>query len=159
MAQPDDWAESDKIKYYNYPPYTMLAFKKLAGNARRFQMLMGMSLQEFEFLLVKVERLCPEEERKRPSKRPRQRRIETGRRLSLDLRGRVSLLLFYYRTYTIQDVAAEVFGVGQATVSRFIGQIVPIVRQYVPIPAKIHAKAKKASTPEELKMIFPGRYA
>ena len=33
-------------------------------------MLMGMSLQEFEFLLVKVERLCPEEERKRLSKRP-----------------------------------------------------------------------------------------
>ena len=70
MAQPDGRARSDRIKYYNYPPYAMPAFKKLADNARRFQMLMGMPLQEFEFLLVKVERLCPEEERKRLSKRP-----------------------------------------------------------------------------------------
>ena len=70
MAQPDGRAGSDKIKYYNYPPYAMLAFKKLAGNARRFKMLTGMSLQEFEFLLAKVERVYPEEERKRLSKRP-----------------------------------------------------------------------------------------
>ena len=134
----------------------MLAFKKLAGNARRFKMLMGMSLQEFEFLLAKIERVYPEEERKRLSKRPRQRGIGAGRRFSLDLRNRVLLLLFYYRTYATQDVAAEVFGVGQAAVSRSIEQIAPIVRQCVPIPAKIHAKAKKASTMEELEEIFPG---
>ena len=97
MAQPDDRAGSDKIKYYNNPPYAMLAFKKLAGNARRFKMLTGMSLQEFEFLLVKVERAYPEEERKRLSKRPRQRGIGAGRRFSLNLRNRVLLLLFYYR--------------------------------------------------------------
>ena len=48
----------------------MLAFKTLAGNAGRFKTLMGMFLQEFEFLLVKVERMCPEEERKRRSKQP-----------------------------------------------------------------------------------------
>ena len=95
MAQPDDRAGSDKIKYYNNPPYAMLAFKKLAGNARRFKMLTGMSLQEFEFLLAKVERAYPEEERKRLSKRPRQRGIEAGRRFSLNLRDLVLLLLFY----------------------------------------------------------------
>ncbi len=110
---------------------------------------------EFEFLLAKIERMYPEEERKRLSKRPRQRRIGAGRRFSLDLRDRV-LLLFYYRTYATQDVAAEVFGVGQATVSRSIEQIAPIVRQCVPIPAKIHAKAKRVSTLEELEEIFPG---
>ena len=85
MAQLDGRAGSDKIKHHSYPPYAMLAFKKLAGNARRFKMLMGMSLQEFEFLLAKVERLCHEEERKRPPKRPRQRGIGARRRFSLDL--------------------------------------------------------------------------
>ena len=119
-------------------------------------MLMGMSLQEFEFLPAKIERVYPEEERKRLSKRPRRRAIGAGRRFALDLRNRVLLLLFYYRTYATQDVAAEVFGVGQAAVSRSIEQIAPIVRQCVPIPARIHAKAKKASTMEELEEIFPG---
>ena len=86
----------------------MLGFDKLAGNARRFKMLMGMSLQEFDLLFVKVEKMYPEEERKRLSKRSRQREIGAGRRFALSLRDRVLLLLFYYRTYATQDVAAEV---------------------------------------------------
>ena len=63
------------------------------------------------------------------------------------------LPLFYYRTYATQDVAAEVFGVGQATVSRSIDQIAPVVRQCIPIPAKIYDRAKRASTLEELEEV------
>ena len=91
-------------------------------------MLMGMSIREFEFLLAKIEGMYPGEERKRLSKRPRQRAIGAGRRFALDLRNLVLLLLFYYRTYATQDVAAEVFGMGQATASRSMEQIAPIVR-------------------------------
>ena len=65
----------------------------------------------------------------RLSKRPRKRAIGAGRRFALDLRNRVLLLLFYYRTYATQDVAAEVFGADQATVSRSIEQVAPLVRQ------------------------------
>ena len=88
----------------------MLGFDKLAGNARRFRMLMGMSLQEFDLLFAKVVKIYPEEERKRLSKRLRQRGIGAGRRFALGVRDRTSLLLFYYRTYATQDVAAEVLG-------------------------------------------------
>ena len=45
---------------------------------------------------------------------------------------------------------------GQATVSRSIDQIAPVVRQCIPIPAKIHYRAKRASTLEELEEILPG---
>ena len=87
----------------------MLSYAKLSGNARRFKILMGMSLQEFDLLLAKVEKTYPKAERERLSKRPRKRAIGAGRRFALDLRGRVMLLLFYYRTYT-QDVnKTEVF--------------------------------------------------
>ena len=77
----------------------MLGFDKLASNARRFKMLMGMSLQEFDLLFTKVEKMHPEEERKRLSKRSRQREIGAGRRFALSVRERTLLLLFYYRTY------------------------------------------------------------
>ena len=60
------------------------------------------------------------------------------------------------RTYATQDVAAEVFGVGQATVSRSIEQVAPLVRQCIPIPAKIHDRARWVSTLEELEEILPG---
>ena len=156
MGQLDD---GDKIKYYHYHAYAMLGFNKLAGNARRFKMLMGMSLQKFDLLFVKVEKMYPEEERKRLSKRPRQREIGAGRRFALSLRDRVLLLLFYYRTYATQDVAAEVFGIGQATVSRSIEQIAPVVKKCVPIPAKLYARSKRVSTVEELEELFPGLVA
>ena len=61
----------------------MLGFDKLASNAGRFKMLMGMSLQEFDLLFVKVEKMYPEEERKRLSKRSRQREIGAGRKFVL----------------------------------------------------------------------------
>ena len=51
---------------------------------------------------------------------------------------------------------AEVFGVGQATVSCSIDQIAPVVRQCIPIPAKIHDRTKRASTLEELEEILLG---
>ena len=38
MGRLDD---GDKIKYYHYHAYAMLGFDKLAGNTRRFKMLMG----------------------------------------------------------------------------------------------------------------------
>ncbi len=63
---------------------------------------------------------------------------------------------FHYGTYATQDVAAEVFGVGQATVSRSIGQIAPVVRQCIQMPARIHDRAKRASTIEDLEEILPG---
>ena len=137
----------------------MLGFDKLAGSARRFKMLMGMSPQEFDLLLTKMEKAYPEEERKRLSKRLRQREIGAGRRFALGVRERVLLLLFYYRTYATQDVAAEVFGVGQATVSRSIEQIAPVVKKCVPIPAKLYARSKRVSRVEELEELFPGLVA
>ena len=66
----------------------MLGFDKLASNARRFRMLMGMSLQEFDLLLAKVVKIYPEEERKRLSKRSRQREIGADRRFALSVRDR-----------------------------------------------------------------------
>ena len=134
----------------------MLSYAKLSGNARRFRILMGMSLQEFDLLLAKVKDAYPKAEGERLSKRPRKRAIGAGRRFALDPRGRVMLLPFHYRTYATQDVAAEVFGVGQATVSRSIDQIAPVVRQCIPLPARIHDRAKRASTIEELEEILPG---
>ena len=56
---------------------------------------MGISLQGFDLLLTEVKKMYSEEERKRLSKRSRQREIGAGRRFALSLRDRVLLLLFY----------------------------------------------------------------
>ena len=82
----------------------MIGFDKLASNARRFKMLMGMSLQEFDLLLTKMEKAYPGEERKRLSKRSRQREIGAGRRFALGVRDR-TLLLSHRHSNPITPVA------------------------------------------------------
>ena len=75
----------------------MLPYTKLSVNAKRLKTTMGMSLREFDLLFAKV-KAHPETERL--FKRPRRRAIGAGRRFALDLRNRVLLPLFYYRTHT-----------------------------------------------------------
>ena len=104
----------------------MLSYTKLAGNARRFKTLMGMSLQEFDLLFAKVEKAHPGAERERLSKRPRRRAIGAGRRFALDLRNRVLLLPFYYRTYT----ASNMFEIG------------PAKTRWIPSPYQLHEKRR-----------------
>ena len=91
-----------------------------------------MFLQKFDLLFAKVEKAHPGADRERLSKRPHRSAIGAGRRFAPDLRNRVLLLLFYYRTYAAQSGVAEVFGVGQAAVSRSIDQIAPVIRQCIP---------------------------
>ena len=115
---------------------------------------MGMSLQGFDLLFAEVKTAHPKAEGETISKRLSRRAIGTARRFALDLRGRVMLLLFYYRTYATQNVAAEVFGVGQATVSRSIDQIAPVVRQCIQIPAKIHTEQRRPRLLRILRRFF-----
>ena len=49
-----------------------------------------------------------------------------------------------------------VFDVGQATVSRDISYLEPVVRKCVPIPEKMHAAASKAKSMEDLEALIPG---
>ena len=65
------------------------------------------------------------------------------------------LFLFYHRTYAAQDVAAEVFGVGQATVLRFMDQLALVLTRCLPTPEKPHVRAKRVSTLKELEEPFP----
>ncbi len=83
------------------------------------------------------------------------RDIGAGRPFALDLRHRVLLVLFYYRTYVSQDVAGAVFGIGQASVSRSISLTEPLLKQCLPIPEKIYEGSKRISSVEELEELFP----
>ena len=49
-----------------------------------------------------------------------------------------------------------VFDVGQATVSRDISYLEPVVRKCIPIPEKMHTAASKAKSMEDLEAMIPG---
>ena len=101
-------------------------------------------------------KLYGEAEFARLNSRSRKRGVGAGRRFALNLRERLFMLLFYYRTYVTQILVGLVFGVGQATVSRDIANLEPVVRRCVPLPEKLHLAANKAKTIEDLEEIIPG---
>ena len=77
----------------------MRVFKIMSKNARAFRTTIGMSLQQFNFLMRDVEKAYPEAERKRLEHPGRVRGVGAGRPFSLHPWDRVLLVLMYYRTY------------------------------------------------------------
>ena len=79
-------------------------------------MLTGMTAGEFDLLYAEVEKRCPRIRDDTLSKRERTRAAGAGRPAAPDLRDAVLLLcLLCHRTCVTQDVAARVFGIGQAS--------------------------------------------
>ena len=134
----------------------MLTYEKVTKIPKTFKAITGMTPPQFDLLYADVEKKYDEAETARLSKRPRERNIGAGHRFSLSLRDRLLMLLFYYRTYTTQIVCGMVFGVGQATVSRDISYLEPVVRECIPIPEKMHAAVSKAQSIEDLEALIPG---
>ena len=134
----------------------MLTYEKAIKSPKLFRSITGMTRPQFDLLYADVEAKYNEAETARLSKRPRERNIGAGRRFALSLKDRLLMLLFYYRTYTTQVVCGMVFNVGQATVSRDISYLEPVVRTCIPIPEKMHEAASKAKSMEDLEAMIPG---
>ena len=118
----------------------MLSYYKLAGN-RRFKALMGMSTGEFDLLFQRW---------RRRTRRRRGRGSPSGAegaQFRLNLRNRVFLLLFYYRTSPPRTWRPRSSSARPRFALHRAGP--PLVRQCIPIPAKIHV-----STLEELEEIL-----
>ena len=134
----------------------MLTYAKAIRSPKMFRAITGMTRPQFDLLYADVETKYDEAETARLSKRARERDIGAGRKFALSLQNRLLMLLFYYRTYTTQIVCGMVFNVGQATVSRDISYLEPVVRMCIPIPEKMHAAASKAKNMEDLEALIPG---
>ena len=134
----------------------MLTYEKALRSPKIFKAIAGMSPQQFASLYADVVRLYGEAEFARLNSKSRKRGVGAGRRFALDLRERLLMLPFHYRTYVVQILVGMVFGVGQATVSRDIANLEPTVRQCVPLPEKMHMSANNAKTIEDLEETIPG---
>src|SRR3954464_1221948 len=109
----------------------MLTYTELRGDRRRILALTGLTLPEFESLLVTFARSS---ERRSPADRtatgrPRQRRAGGGRTAVLhEPAQKLLFLLVYLKTYPLQVVMAELFGLSQPQVNYWLKRLVPLLR-------------------------------
>jgi hypothetical protein len=109
----------------------MLTYTELRDDRRRLLALTGLTLPEFESLLVafasSYERRYPAD--RTAAGRPRQRRAGGGRTAVLrEPAQKLLFLLVYLKTYPLQVVMAELFGLSQPQVNHWLRRLLPVLR-------------------------------
>jgi hypothetical protein len=110
----------------------MLTYNKLKKNRRKFLALTGLTPKEFTRLLPAFERVYG---RKYPSKKTRagkarKRKAGGGRKGNLHgVEQRLLFALVYQKTYPLQALIGELFGISQSRANAWIHQLLPVLKQ------------------------------
>ncbi len=109
----------------------MLTYEQLKKQPRRFLALTGLTHREFKTLLpafVQAYQKRYPAERTQGDK-PRQRKPGGGRSTTLaSLEARLLFVLVYQKTYALQIVQGELFGLGQAQANYWIHHLLPVLQ-------------------------------
>src|SRR5438270_4107902 len=109
----------------------MITYMKLQNDPRQFLALTGLTLREFRVLLTaftrSYERLYPTD--RTLAGQPRQRFPGGGRTGVLHPpEQKLVFLLVYLKTYPLQAVMAELFGLSQPGVNYWVHRLLPVLR-------------------------------
>jgi len=109
----------------------MVTYAELRGDRRRLLALTSLTPPEFELLLTafvrSYERLYPAN--RTAAGQPRQRAVGGGRTGTLqEPEQKLLFLLVYLKTYPLQVVMAELFGLSQPRVNYWLGRLLPVLR-------------------------------
>lgn len=133
----------------------MLTYLKLVKKPKTFRTLTGLMVEEFDDLYAKIESKYQEYETKRLQRKDRKRAIGAGRKFSLELIDRLLMLLVYYRLYVTYCLSGFLFNLDQSNIYRNIKHLEPVVKACIPLPQKMHKKARRIGDMNELLEYFP----
>jgi hypothetical protein len=114
----------------------MLNIKKMAKRPKIFKTLCGLTPQQFNKLINKIEPIWNKAEYKRQNWKGRKRKIGGGRRKKLNLSQTLFMLLLYYRTYTNHIFIGMIAGIDDSNVGRYKNKLEPILSKIFKIPKK-----------------------
>ena len=103
----------------------MLSYAKLKSKPRVFRSLTGITLSEFEELLLSFEKVWQDYLYTHYIDRDgRQRSYGGGRKAELnDIRDKLLFILFYFRQYPTQEVQGFLFGMGQPQANEWVHRL------------------------------------
>jgi len=120
-----------------------------------FRSFTGLDIQEFNSIYEKVQSNYDEYEHKRLSREDRKRKVGAGHPFKLPLQARLLVFFVYYRLYITSALAGALFGVDQSNAIKDIHKLEPLVKEILPVPKKLHERAKKLQTIGEIEAMFP----
>ena len=135
-----------------------MSYTRLSRKPLLFKSSTGLSISEFDVISREIESRYEEHERKRLSKRRRQRDVGDGRPFKLKVRERFLMLLVYYRLYITYTLSGFLFDLDQSNICRDISIIEPLVKLCIPLPIKkLYKRTRRLRTIDEVEEeYFPG---
>lgn len=110
----------------------MLTYEEVKTNPRKFLSLTSLTPQEFDDLLPAFERayLKKYPASKTKTGKARKRKVGAGRKGSLaSIEQKLLFVLVYQKSYPLQSVMGELFGIGQSQANEWIHELLPILKQ------------------------------
>ncbi|MEP6985732.1 MAG: transposase family protein [Chloroflexota bacterium] len=107
----------------------IMRYEYLSQHPNVFQKCTGLTVDQFDQVVVDVLPMYREAEANRLSRPQRQRGIGAGHPFEMEGRDHVLLTVIWLRLYPIHEVLAYLFGVSDSTVSRVIERVLPLLEQ------------------------------
>ena len=136
-----------------------MSYTRLSRKPLLFKSFTGLYISEFDVISREIESRYEEHERKRLSKRRRQRDVGAGRPFKLKVKERFFLmLLVYYRLYITYTLSGFLFDLDQSNVYRDMSIIEPLVKRCIPLPKKLYKRTRRRlrTIDEVEEEYFPG---
>ena len=133
----------------------MLTYKWLSKKPSLFRSLTGLEVSEFDSIYAQAASKYREYEAKRLARADRKRKVGAGFPFKLPLQERLLMLLVYYRLYITSTLAEVLFGLNQSNILKDTHKLEPLVKEILPLPKKLHDKARRLQTVEEIEALFP----
>jgi hypothetical protein len=134
----------------------MMNYDVLSRKPLIFKSFTGLEVPEFDALDTKTQDSHASYEEKRLHRDDRKRKIGAGHPFKLSLKDRLLMLLIYHRLYVTSTLLGFLFNLGQTNVLKNIRMLEPLVTQVLPLPGKIHQRARRLGTLDEVEALFPG---
>jgi hypothetical protein len=133
-----------------------MSYSRLSKKPLLFRSFTGLEISEFNGIYAEIESTYNEHERKRLSRRKRERKVGAGRQFKLKVKERFLMLLVYYRLYITYTLSGFLFDLDQSNVCRDICMLEPLVKQCIPLPKKLYKRTRRLRTIDEIEEYFPG---
>lgn len=134
---------------------SLLNYKILSRKPHLFRSLTGLELSEFDQFYTQAQAKYRDYEVKRLDRPNRKHKVGAGYPFKLSLQDRLLMLMVYYRLYITSTLTGVLFDLDQSNVLKDIHKLEPLVEEILPLPKKLHDKAKRLQNIEEIEAMFP----
>ncbi len=132
----------------------MLSYTKVKDKPKVLLSFTGLTRTEFEELLTVFSEVWRQQKEENEATKERQRNPGGGRKAVLGTdEDRLLFILFYLKTYPIQEVQAFMFGMGQSQANEWIHRLAPVLKEALAeldmLPERDGERLKEALQEEE----------